>query len=233
MRRIGAALAALFIASSAAEAKEACDQALGLRVCYSDAGGPIGYEHNILGNTPEWRELRGPAWVLRPKAGFYEDIAPHVADVTGDGQPEVIAVQTDLRRGARLTVVAKDGSLLGATGYIGQRHRWMAMAGVGDFDGDGRIEIAYVDRPHLAKDLVFLRLEGADLREVARVAGLSNHRIGDSAISGGARHCGGEAAAVILASGDWQRIFAVQIGQAPRDLGRYSPEAMRAALSCQ
>jgi hypothetical protein len=59
LRRIGAALAALFFATSAAEAKESCDQAFGLRVCYSDAGGPIGYDHNILGNTPEWRELRG------------------------------------------------------------------------------------------------------------------------------------------------------------------------------
>ena len=232
MRRIGAALAALFFATSAAEAKESCDQAFGLRVCYSDAGGPIGYDHNILGNTPEWRELRGPDWVLRPKAGFFEDVAPRVADVTGDGRPEVIAVQTDLMRGARLIVVAGDGKLLGATAYIGQRHRWMAQAGVGDFDGDGRIEIAYVDRPHLAKELVFLRLEAGDLREVARLSGLTNHRIGDTAISGGSLHCDGKDQ-MILASGDWRRILAVQIGQKPRDLGRYSLAAMRAALRCQ
>ena len=232
MRRIGAALAAFFLATAAAEAKQACDQALGLKVCYTDAGGPIGYDHPILGKTPEWRDLRGPGWVLRPELGFFEDIAPRVADVTGDGRPEVIAVQTDLLRGARLIVVAGDGQLLGATAYIGQRHRWMAQAGLGDFDGDGRIEIAYVDRPHLAKELVFLRLEGADLREVARLSGLTNHRIGDNFISGGSRHCDGKDA-VILASGDWRRIFAVRIGQPPRDLGRYSPAAMRAALACQ
>ena len=185
-----------------------------------------------MGNTPEWRELRGPDWVLRPKAGFFEDVAPRVADVTGDVRPEVIAVQTDLMRGARLIVVAGDGKLLGATAYIGQRHRWMAQAGVGDFDGDGRIEIAYVDRPHLAKELVFLRLEAGDLREVARLSGLTNHRIGDTAISGGSLHCDGKDQ-MILASGDWRRMFAVQIGQKPRDLGRYSLAAMRAALRCQ
>lgn len=232
MRRIGAAFIAVFLATASAQAKQACDQALGLKVCYTDAGGPIGYDHLILGKTPEWRDLRGPGWVLRPELGFFEDIAPHVADVNGDGQPEVIAVQTDLLRGARLIVVAADGQILGATAYIGQRHRWMAQAGLGDFDGDGRIEIAYVDRPHLAKELVFLRLEGAGLREIARLSGLTNHRIGDSAISGGTRHCDGKDE-MILASGDWRRIFAVRIGQPPRELGRYSPAAMRAALVCQ
>jgi hypothetical protein len=67
---------------------------------------------------------------------------------------------------------------------------------------------------------------------VARVAGVSNHRIGDAMISGGVRNCGkGDEA--IVASGDWLRVMAVRIGTAPRDLGAYSAQRMRAALACQ
>lgn len=232
MRFLGAALAALLLAATGADARQSCDRALGLRACYGDSGGAVGYGHAILGDTPEWTELRGPEWALRFDAGFFEDIAPKVADVTGDGRAEIVAIQTDLRRGARLIVVSDTGKLLAATAYIGQPHRWMAQAGVGDFDGDGRVEIAFVDRPHLAKELVFLRLEGRRLREVARVAGVSNHRIGDAMISGGVRNCGrGDEA--IVASGDWLRVMAVRIGTAPRDLGAYSAQRMRAALACQ
>lgn len=230
--RLGAALAALLLCAGAADADQRCDQALGLRACYDDAGGPVGYGHDILGDTPEWTSLRGPGWVLQPETGFFEDIAPRVADVTGDGIAEILAVHTDLRRGARLIVVSAKGQIIAATRYIGRPHRWMAQAGVGDFDSDGRIEIAYVDRPHLAKELVFLRLEAAGLREVARVAGLANHRIGDAQISGGVRRCGtGDEA--VLASGDWTNVMAVRIGAPPRDLGAFSPSRLTAALACQ
>jgi hypothetical protein len=232
LKVLGAALTALFFCTGSAEARQACDQALGLRVCYGDVGGPVGYGHDILGDTPEWTELRGPDWVLRAPGGLFEDIAPRVADVTGDGLPEVVAVQTDLQRGARLIVVSANGKMLAATRYIGQPHRWMAQAGVGDFDGDGRVEIAYVDRPHLAKELVFLRLAGDELREVARMAGFSNHRIGDTQISGGARNCG-RGDELVVASGDWSRVMAVRIGAAPRDIGAYSARRMKAALACQ
>ncbi len=94
--------------------------------------------------------------------------------------------------GAQLAVYGVAGDsfgLIAATAPLG-RHRWLAPAGIADFDGDGRVEIAYVDRPHLTRELVFVRLEGDRLVELARLPGVTNHRIGDDVISGGLRDCG-------------------------------------------
>ena len=46
-------LIALILLTSPVAAKTVCTQ----WVCYSDKGGPVGYNHAILGNTPEWREV--------------------------------------------------------------------------------------------------------------------------------------------------------------------------------
>lgn len=234
----GAAVcAALFaLPAVAGEVCVAGDGGTIARACYVDEAPPTGYDHAILGAVPEWDALRvypstGAALVVRPDHGFFEDIAPHVADLTGDGVPEIIVVQTDLTKGARLMVLSAAGKVLAATGYYGQPHRWLAVAGAGDFDGDGQTEIVYVDRPHLARELVFVRLESGQLREVARLTGLTNHRIGDSTISGGVRNCG-QGDAVIVASADWGRVMAARIGQVA-DLGAYSPKRMAAALRCE
>ena len=79
----------------------------------------------------------------------------------------------DLARGAALAIYDAQG-LRAATPFIGQPHRWLAPAAIGDLDGDGRVEIAYVDRPHLRRELVFVRLEGDRVVEIARQAGLTN-----------------------------------------------------------
>jgi hypothetical protein len=71
---------------------------------------------------------------------------------------------------------------------IGQRNRWLAPIGAADLDGDGRVEIAYVDRPHLARTLrVWRSRPGGTLTEIATATGLTNHRIGEAFITGGIR----------------------------------------------
>jgi hypothetical protein len=186
------------------------------------------YDHAILGDAFEWGalEMTFASGVLNvvtirlPETRVFEDVEARVADLDGDDHPEVIVIETDLAKGASLAVYGPKGDAIAkiaATPYIGQPHRWLAPAGIADFDGDGRIEIAYVDRPHLLKDLVFVRLEGDQLIETLRLPGLTNHRIGEDFISGGVRDCG-QGPELILASADWSRIIQVRAGKV-QDLG--------------
>jgi FG-GAP-like repeat len=195
------------------------------------------YDHAILGDALEWAGLEMTLAsgqrlrVTLPGTRVFEDVAARVVDADGDGLTEVIAVETDLMLGASLAVYDAAGKRA-ATPFIGQTHRWLAPAGVGDFDGDGRPEIAYVDRPHLLRELVFLRLTGGHLAEIARIPGLTNHRIGDSAISGGLRRCGGRDS-LILADTAWARTVEVtwQDGRpVATDIGPI--DRLSAALTC-
>jgi hypothetical protein len=106
---------------------------------------------------------------------------PRLVDVTGDGRRMVMVVKADRSEGASLALVAPvDGRLaMVAEGRpIGRAYRWLNPVGVGDFDGDGRIETAHVETPHIGGILVLSRLEGGRLVEVRRVRGFSNHRMG-------------------------------------------------------
>jgi hypothetical protein len=147
----------------------------------------------------------------------------------------VIVVQSSLAQGARLVILNATGgtlSLLGATPYIGQYNRWLAPVALGDLDGDGMVELAYIDRPHLAKRLRVWRWTAGALRHVADMDGLTNYRIGWDFIAGGWRACSGE---MILASGDWSRVMAVRLAGrtlSARDLGRLGRDGLASALVC-
>jgi len=198
------------------------------------------YAHGVLGDAIEWGalELRltdgtGRRLVL-PETRVFEDIAPRLADLDGDGAPEVIVVESDSRQGARLAVYGPAG-LLAATPFIGRAFRWLAPVGAADLDGDGAVEIAYVDRPHLAKSLRIWRYRSGALQEVASLPGLTNHQIGWDFIAGGIRDCG-SGPEMITADGDWHRVMATGFGAghyASRAIGVYTgPDSLRAALSC-
>ncbi len=191
------------------------------------------YPHGVLGDDEEWERLE---IVVRRERGtegglfhgyvnvtyhidalpetVYEDIAPRLWDVTGDGKPEVVVVESHQTKGARLLIIElqEDGNLeyLTATPYIGQRFRWLAPVGAADFDGDGFIEIAFVDRPHLAKVLKVWRYTPELFSQVATLQGVSNHRIGEDFITGGVRDCGAGPEMVIV-DGSWQQIFAARL----------------------
>lgn len=198
------------------------------------------YAHGVLGDAVEWGALRirlsdgrHRSFTL-PDSLVYEDTAPRLADLDADGAPEVIVVEASQSLGARLAVYGPEGRIT-ATPHIGQRNRWLAPVGAADLDGDGHVEIAYIDRPHLAKTLRIWRYREGALSQVTSQPGHTNHRIGWDFIAGGLRDCG-TGPEIVTASGDWTRILSSRLKDDrlnTRDLGPYQdPASLGAALIC-
>ena len=173
-----------------------------------------------------------------PADRVFEDLAPRLVDVGGDGSLEVVVVESDAARGAQLAVYGLDrGALLktAATPEIGARFRWLAPAAIADLDGDGAVDIAYVDRPHRDGILRVWTFAPGGLTEVAAARGFSNHRFGEDAILSGLRECGGRPE-IVLPDFGWTRLVAVRLDGGrlvARPAGRAAtPEALAAALAC-
>ncbi|MYM54747.1 FG-GAP repeat domain-containing protein [Thalassovita mangrovi] len=198
------------------------------------------YAHGVFGDTEEWGALRmrlsdGRALrVTLPDTHVFEDNSPRLIDVDGDGDAEVVVIETDIARGASLAVYDETGKIA-ATPHIGRTHRWLAPLGGADLDGDGSVELAYIDRPHLARVLRVWRFRDGALREVATLKGLTNHRLGDAEIGGGFRDCG-QGPEIVTADADWRRVMAVRLENghlSARSIGRYEgPESFTQALNC-
>lgn len=152
-------------------------------------GRPTGrYGHGVLGDAIEGGSLvvedasgRRFEHVL-PDTHVFEDITPRIADLDGDGRNEIVAIRSSRRRGAALAILGqRDGDLrlLDATPEIGRPNRWLNVAGIGDYRGDGRRIVAWVETPHIGGTLKMAAFRGEKLERVGRdMAGFSNHVIG-------------------------------------------------------
>ncbi|WP_377188800.1 FG-GAP repeat domain-containing protein [Ruegeria meonggei] len=197
------------------------------------------YAHGVLGDKVEYGALeltlRNRVLVLQlPSDRVFEDLAPRLVDVDLDGKLEAIVVETHIAAGAQLAIYDASGTKIAATPHIGTRFRWLAPVGAADLDGDGYVEIAYVDRPHLAKTLRIWRFTRGKFTEIADLPGLTNHKIGEDFISGGLRDCG-NGPELIVANADWSEIVSVSYDQEwqRHRLGPFSQSNLDRAMACQ
>lgn len=145
------------------------------------------YRHFVLGAQYEAASLKvllrdGRILTLRlSENSVFEDRIPRLADLDGDGRDEIVLVRSYLDRGAALAVVGVRGDqlkVIAETPPIGIPHRWLNPAGIADFDGDGRLDIAYVQMPHVLGRLRVWTLRPEGLTEIASLDGTSNHVAG-------------------------------------------------------
>ncbi len=179
------------------------------------------YDHGILGDAVEYGAMlvsvtdsagkrgRATTVITLPATRVFEDMVPRIADLDGDGMPEIVVVETDLTQGASLAVYNAYG-LVAQTPFLGHTHRWLAPVGAADLDGDGTVEVAYVETPHMGGTLKIVRLAGDRLLPVAELAGLTNHRIGDAFIQGGIADCA-DGRLIVTADTAWTSVMATRL----------------------
>ncbi|WP_193180218.1 FG-GAP repeat domain-containing protein [Nisaea sediminum] len=154
------------------------------------------YRHGALGDPVEAlalvvREDDGkPALYQTSGDEVFEDLEPRIVDLDNEphGRPEIVTIVASAEEGAAIAVFGMsrdpngDPALvrLATSSHIGSGFRWLNIAGIADFDGDGFTEIAYVDRPHIRGELVFLEWRGGRLREQERAGGFANHHGGST-----------------------------------------------------
>jgi FG-GAP-like repeat len=150
------------------------------------------YDHRILGDVIEAGSLvietrDGKLQTVRLKDdAVFEDLEPRLADLDGDGHDEIIVVKSYLKRGSSLAVIAERNGryeIVAETPPIGQPHAWLNPAGIADFDGDGKIDIALVRMPHVLGTLELWTWADKRLRKLAELPDTANHVAGTRAIA--------------------------------------------------
>lgn len=96
---------------------------------------------------------------------------------------KIVTIRSKVDAGAAIAIYGlRDGRFveIAATAPIGRPNRWLNVAGIADFTGDGRPNIALVKTPHIGGRLEILTLEAGSLTRVAAAEGFSNHAIGST-----------------------------------------------------
>jgi hypothetical protein len=145
------------------------------------------YDHGILGDKTkagnlviETRDGKRQEVKLDDDAVF-EDLEPRIADLEGNGHDAVVVVKSYLKRGSAPAVNAERRGryqIVAETPPLGAPHRWLAPAGIADFIGDGKLDIALVRQPHAVGALELWSFSGNALHKVAALPDVANHIAG-------------------------------------------------------
>lgn len=146
------------------------------------------YGHGVLGDRIEAGALAvvvdGKQYDhLLGNQHVFEDLAPRIADLDGDGLDEVVAIRSDVGAGAALAVYRVGNNTLAeaaVTDAIGRANRWLNVAGIADYTGDGQLDVATVVTPHIGGRLDVWTMADGDLVRVDAARGFSNHAIGST-----------------------------------------------------
>lgn len=148
------------------------------------------YRHGALGDAAESEGLalrrtdaEAPTSLTLEPQWVFEDVAPRLVDLDGDGVDEVVTIRANLELGAAITAYAVEGQTLvelGGTPPLGTPFRWLNIIDLRDIDGDGAVEALWVERPHLDATLVFARWNGSGFDRLDEATGWSNHRYGST-----------------------------------------------------
>lgn len=140
------------------------------------------YGHGVLGDAIEAGSLvverrDGRRDVVRLESdAVFEDLEPRIADL--DGEERIVVVKSYVQRGSALAVVGeRDGrfEIVAETPPLGGPHRWLNPAGIADFDGDGRADIAVVQMPHAAGRLQLWSWRNGGLEKTFEIPDVANH----------------------------------------------------------
>ena len=153
------------------------------------------YRHGVLGDRLEAASLivftrdGQQVQIDLPTDRVFEDLEPRLADLDHDSRDEIILVESDAKLGASLAVYGlRNGKimLLSRGPFIGTANRWLNPLGIGDFDADGRLDLAVVVTPHIGGLLKIYRYTPGALTLIAETDDVSTHRHGSSELGMGA-----------------------------------------------
>jgi hypothetical protein len=187
------------------------------------------YDHGILGDKIEAGSL-----VIEGRDGtrhtvqlgddaVFEDLEPRLADLDGDGRDEIILVKSYLKRGSALAVIAERKGryeIVAETPPLGRPNRWLNPAGIADFNGDGKIDIALVRMPHVSGILELWSWRDGRLRKSDELADVANHVAGTRALdmSATADFDGDGIADLAVPSLDRGRLRIISFAPAPHEI---------------
>ncbi|MFN3658087.1 MAG: FG-GAP repeat domain-containing protein [Pseudolabrys sp.] len=149
------------------------------------------YDHGVLGDKTEAGSLTietrdGMTHLVKLKNdAVFEDLSPRLADLDGNGNDEVVLVKSYVARGSALAVIGLVKGrydVIAETPPIGAPHRWLNPAGIADFDGDGKKDVAIVRMPHAVGQLELWSYADKNLRKTAEMPDATNHMAGSRAI---------------------------------------------------